>query len=317
MEVLSMTRRVALVLLALVLVPGSWSPVGAEPPRDKFQVVAYLPDYRVADLDPARAGPVTDLIFFSIEPKATGALDLTRLTAASLKKLQEIKKLHKNRLLITVGGWERSKGFAPLAASKEARARFAADLMRFCVENQFDGVDLDWEHPKDRTEEGNYAQLVAELKQVFQPKQLLLTLTLAAWQDPGVVAYQAMDRLHLMAYDHAEARHATLEQSQADLAVFLKRGVSPRKICLGLPFYGRGLKNHDQVLTYQELVRKHQPGPEIDEAAGVYFNGIRTIQRKTRLAMEKELGGVMVWELGQDATGENSLMRAIRQVLAR
>lgn len=30
------------------------------------------------------------------------------------------------------------------------------------------------------------------------------------------------------------------------------------------------------------------------------FNGIKTIERKTRLALEAGLGGVMIWESGQD-----------------
>jgi hypothetical protein len=42
----------------------------------------------------------------------------------------------------------------------------------------------------------------------------------------------------------------------------------------------------------------------------VYYNGIPTIQAKTRLALERA-GGVMVWELSQGAAGEASLLGAI------
>ena len=40
------------------------------------------------------------------------------------------------------------------------------------------------------------------------------------------------------------------------------------------------------------------------EAGGFYFNGIKTIQQKTRYAKEIGLGGFMIWELGQDAMGK-------------
>jgi hypothetical protein len=33
----------------------------------------------------------------------------------------------------------------------------------------------------------------------------------------------------------------------------------------------------------------------------VYFNGARTIERKTKVALQRKLAGVMIWELGQDA----------------
>jgi len=44
-----------------------------------------------------------------------------------------------------------------------------------------------------------------------------------------------------------------------------------------------------------------------------FFNGISMVKRKTQLAIQEGLGGVMVWEVGQD-TGpneESSLLAAI------
>lgn len=38
------------------------------------------------------------------------------------------------------------------------------------------------------------------------------------------------------------------------------------------------------------------------------------VQAKTRLALERA-GGVMVWELSQDARGEASLLRAVYQAV--
>ncbi len=45
-----------------------------------------------------------------------------------------------------------------------------------------------------------------------------------------------------------------------------------------------------------------------------YYNGIPTIQAKTRIAMEKA-SGVMFWALDHDAQGEFSLVNAIYQTV--
>jgi GH18 family chitinase len=46
----------------------------------------------------------------------------------------------------------------------------------------------------------------------------------------------------------------------------------------------------------------------------VYYNGIPTIQQKTKYAMGNG-GGVMIWELSKDASGDLSLLKAIHDRL--
>jgi hypothetical protein len=43
----------------------------------------------------------------------------------------------------------------------------------------------------------------------------------------------------------------------------------------------------------------------------VFYNGIPTMQRKAELARERA-GGVMIWELGQDAAGDASLLTVLQ-----
>lgn len=93
-----------------------------------------------------------------------------------------------------------------------------------------------------------------------------------------------------------------------------------------------------EVATYSEIMRDHNPGPEVDELpSGMYFNGVKTVEKKTRWAegnglagrvivvtcecaqlLELAVGaGVMLWELGQDTTdAKTSLLHAARRVQA-
>jgi GH18 family chitinase len=313
---------IAIAPLALATVFASW--IGAEEParRDKggrdgtsFCVVGYLPDYRMESFGPDQAKLVTDLIYFAADAEPAGGLNVKRLPPKDFQTLREIKEKHPVRLLLCAGGWGRSRGFAELAASPRARQRFAAGLVAFCADNHFDGADLDWEHPETEAERKDYAALLVEIKKAFAPRRLLLTVAMAGWQELPADGFDAVDRIHLKAYD-AEGRHATPEFAAAEVARLLKKGAPASKICLGLPCYGRGVDQPAKVLTYAELVHKHRPAADRDEVDGIYFNGRRTVERKTKYALEHKLAGVMVWELGQDTRDEYSLLRVIHRVVS-
>jgi hypothetical protein len=209
-----------------------------------------------------------------------------------------------------VGGWERSKGFPKLAAAPAAREKFVATVTNFCLENRFAGVDIDWEHPASDAEYRDFATLLAAIRKGFEVHHLQLTIAVAGWQTLPAEAIAAVDRVHLMAYD-APGRHSTYEFAEADVARLVKSGVPPAKICLGVPFYGRSIHDQAKTLPWSEIVSRFKPASGVDEVEGLYFNGIATIERKTNFAMQQKLAGVMVWEIGQDASGDESLLRAI------
>lgn len=276
-----------------------------------FRVVGYLPDYRVEGIDPSIGQHLTDLVFFSVKATPTGQFESKTLDDAKTKSLlKRFRDEHGVQIHLCVGGWDRSQGFAEIAATTESRRRFAQGLVAFCRQRGFDGADLDWEHPKDATESKHYGALLSEIARAFQPHALRLTAAMAAWQTFTAEGIAAVDAIHLMSYDNP-GRHSTFEASQTDVTKFVKLGVPPSKLCLGLPFYGRGVTLRDRVKTYSEIAASVRLAPEVDETDGLFFNGPTTIQKKTQFAIEQKLGGLMVWELGQDAPGEAALLRVI------
>jgi len=91
-------------------------------------------------------------------------------------------------------------------------------------------------------------------------------------------------------------------------------GIDLNKLCLGLPFYGRKIQNHSEAISYSEIMTRYNPSPEADEADGYYFNGVETVKQKTGYALNSNLSGIMIWELGQDIQDERSLLQAIYQL---
>jgi len=279
-----------------------------------FRVVGYLPDYRLADYKLQAARGLTDLIVFSAEPAANGELNTERLQQCPWPELLRFKTNNRVRLILTIGGWERSSHFATVASSAELRRKFVSSVVDFCLARRLDGVDLDWEHPQGIQQEQAYATLLSDLRTTFEPHGLLLSVTAAAWQKLTPEAIAAADYVQLMAYDH-DQQHSTLEGAKKDVEQLLGAKVPAEKIVLGLPFYGRNLKTRE-AMTYREILEKFTPKSSDDELQEMYFNGPDTIRQKTQYAIRNGLAGIMVWELGQDATGEGALLKVIEDSIS-
>lgn len=105
--------------------------------------------------------------------------------------------------------------------------------------------------------------------------------------------------------------HSPYSYAVEALDYWLGRGLSPEKAVLGIPFYGR-----PKWMEYRAPVSLDPDAPQKDvvtvDGVPVHYNGIPTVQARMRLALERA-GGVMVWELAQDARGEASLLGAIHR----
>jgi chitinase len=280
-------------------------------PSMDFPVIGYFPDYRI--LNPYWAASLTDIIYFSAEPRADGSLDTSRLTEDNWHQLREMKKQYGVRLHVSIGGWERDGGFVEMTASPEARHSFIENLINFALTHDLDGVDFDWEFPETDMQFENYVALLTETHAAFSGRGLLVSVALPAESNFPLGRLAVVDRVHLMSYDRGE-KHATYEQAVLDVQTFLDAGIPADKLVLGLPFYGRNTSPPYKVLSYGEITSIYSPLPDVDEVNGVYFNGLTTIQEKMCYGIESGLGGFMVWELAHDATDATSLLQRIYQL---
>lgn len=283
-------------------------PLSPQPPVDEFIVVGYFPDYR--ELNPAWALSLTDIIYFSAEPRADGTLDTSRLTEETWDALAQLKTDHDLRVHISIGGWERDGAFAEMTADPKIRKAFVENLLAFLLSHNLDGADFDWEFPATDTQFENYISLLAETKEVLSRHGLMVSVALPAESGFPLGEFSVVDRVHLMSYDRGE-RHATFEQAVEDVQAFLNAGISPGKLILGMPFYGRTVAPPHDEFAYNQLINEYSPAPGVDEVNGIYFNGLTTIRRKVCYGIAEELGGFMVWELSQDTTDASSLLLQI------
>ena len=56
------------------------------------------------------------------------------------------------KVLVSLGGWGWDKQFASIVSKPEAEDRYAKSVMAIVDENDYDGIDLDWEYPDTEQE---------------------------------------------------------------------------------------------------------------------------------------------------------------------
>ena len=100
--------------------------------------------------------------------------------------------------------------------------------------------------------------------------------------------------------------HSSYKDAIAALIHWEDFGFPRKKEILGLPFYGRD--QNWAYYGYDQIIQQYHPAPDVDEIAGIHFNGIHTIQDKTKYVMEHDYGGIMIWEVIHDTTDNTSLL---------
>lgn len=200
------------------------------------------------------------------------------------------------------------------------RPAFVDKLVKFAADSQLDCLDIDLE--------GNgvndfYEAFVTELGAKLNADGRELTAAVAGWFGRKITdkALASFTFVNVMAYDLYNSLETPMQTSSIEAAnnsvnEWVAR-LPKERVVYGVPFYGMQWPTGGgtpQQVAYGELLRRDPMAETQDELQGngtiTYLNSKKTIQAKTELA--KSYGGIMVWEAGQDASGDASLLKAIR-----
>ena len=288
------------------------------PESTRFRVIAYVTDAVVASLIPY--DQLTHINYAFLIPNEDGTFQ-SLLNTWMIGELVSQAHQHDVSVLVSVGGWGWDKQFETMAADPALRTTFVQNLLKVVSQYQFDGVDMDWEYPHPGQSSRNFLALMQELRAAL-PKDKLLTAAVAALGENGAgipnESFDLLDFVNIMAYDNSGPQHSSLDFAKSALDYWLGRGLPAGKATLGVPFYGRGTNAWQTELSYARIVKDNPTAAQVDTTTSngiqVNYNGIPTIQAKTRLAMQRA-SGIMFWTLENDASGDLSLLNAIHQVV--
>ena len=307
-------------------------PVDASVPQDTeltdFKVVGYYPSWKPDKLWAVDFGVVTHICYaFAIPTSEGGLLDLENSDTA----ITLIESAHANgaKVLLSIGGWSYNDNplenvFMEATSSAAKIQGFAESILAMCDKYGFDGIDMDWEHPRvDGTSAAQYESLMLLLsKRLHEQGKLLTAAVLSGATADGNIYYDAaahtnavlnaVDFINIMAYDGGDGERHSQYQFAVNCGTYWKetRGLPAHKIVLGVPFYAR-----PSWEGYGTILESIPDACDKDHVAyngmEVYYNGVSTITEKTLYAKEN-LGGIMIWELTQDSMdNDKSLLQAI------
>jgi chitinase len=221
-------------------------------------VVGYYPDWSKGSLPPSAIpyASLTHIVHSFLIPAADGTVS----GIAAYSTLVQTAHLNNVKVIISLGGWDQSAGFSPMAADTAARHKFVKTMTDFCVNNGYDGVDIDWEYPKNTTDRTNFRVLVHELRQSFDALTPRRSISIAApstswsgqWFDvEGMIG--DLDWIGMMTYDYYGSwttkagpnsalygSFSTNTEGWVDYSTsyYLGRSVPPTKLLIGIPLYG-------------------------------------------------------------------------------
>lgn len=321
-------KKIITIFAALAVLWTAALPIYAESlDTPSFRVVGYCSEMFKDPVDAIQYDKLTNVIYAFLIPRADGSL-------IGIEKPEKLKALvaaaHAKgvKVSIAVGGWSYKDvplqgNFEKMASDPKTRKLFVKNTVRFLKDNRLDGLDIDWEFP---LETGPYEALVCELKEALNAEGMLLSAALnGAWSETGAPitssfvtekALACFDFINIMAYDADPTGpgHSPLWFADTSIRYWTLRGVPREKIIIGVPFYGA-----PGWVQYRSLIADNPENAYRDRAEitvgswgriPVYYNGIATIQEKTRLALLKA-GGVMIFDINEDTFDNTSLISAI------
>jgi len=203
------------------------------------------------------------------------------------------------------------------------RTAFIQKIYDYVIAHNLDGVDVDLEGPAIN---GDYGGFVIALANKLHAGGKQISAALSEGYGGANVpssTFAAYDWINIMAYDATgpwnpgnPGPHSPYSMAVNQFNYWTGRGLPASKAIIGVPFYGYGFgAAANQGISYANIIAQY-PGSENQDQVGntIYYNGIPTIKAKTTFAIQNA-GGVMIWELSQDAVGSKSLLTAINQVI--
>ena len=260
-------KLVSVVALLASLASGGaagQTPASGQP---AFKVIGYYAEW-TASRYPLSGIPADKLTHVNYAFAKIGSDHRLTFRTGLFDQISELKRKHPRlKFILSVGGWTDSGPFYEMAASAEERQAFASSCADFLKAHpQFDGVDLDWEHPViggvqpgQPRDAPNYVLLLAAVRKAIGPDKLLTIAVSASPRGIEPLDYADMvpslDWVSVMTYDfhtggtragfnsalynHDDPSNPKLNLHDAVQAL-LAKGVPRDKLAAGLAFFARG-----------------------------------------------------------------------------
>ena len=296
-------------------------------------IIGYMPSYR--DANSPQYAKYTDVVYAFVNPDgADGGLHLTtgggalytfninHFLAVKAKCVAANVKFH-----ISLGGADpaesRSANLSNVCGNNTKRATLVNELVDFAVLHNLAGIDIDWEFPKNATAKANHKKLLQDLRAEITARSLSITIGVAVggeyaggvnhlnYFDP--TAFQYVDEFRLMTYDYPNSalygvHHSTVADAQGAITGWANAGVPKSKMAIGVPYYSKPASRCNGCeQNYKDFATSTYYNDADGAIGDIYYNSCPVIEQKVDLILGEGGQGILIWDMGQDATDASGL----------
>ncbi|XVE71246.1 hypothetical protein DITRI_Ditri10aG0135300 [Diplodiscus trichospermus] len=345
--------------------PTSYPGVPAASPIPRGIKAAYWPSFDSFPASSIDTSYFTHIYYAFLLPEpCTFKLNITELDQQKLPEFSGVLRA-KNppvKTILSIGGGGNDPDvFARMASTKETRGVFINSTIDVARNYQFDGVDLDWEFPATVNDMANLALLLKEWRNALGNEaktsgkhRLLLTSAVYYTSEftdygsprsyPAHAIAKYLDWASPMCFDYHgkwdnfTGMHSALfdphsnTSSSYGIGSWIRAGVPPQKLVMGLASYGHTWKlqdpsvngigapangvgpgDEDGFFNYYAIVDfndKNNATVKFDWTTLSYYSyagdswigydDVRSIKWKVRFSRFKGLAGYFFWALGYD-----------------
>ncbi len=304
---------------------------------DDFKVTTYLRGdnvYSVADLNSEDFDIITDLIIFecaTFNNKGEVEYDDAKMerVMSAVRTVIGDRDIHITlNLLGPSANTDSNDWYEQMdSQSEEHNKAFKSgvleeNIVEVLEKYDFDGVHFDYEYPLTDKAWYYFNRFLVSLGRELGD-DYTLGVAASTWNMSFTFrAISAVDTFELMTYDYVDAngKHATYEDTVAQIEQIKDLGIPVSKINIGLPFYSRPTDLSAYWYGYNSCYDKMTEDgwyhcDEINK--DFWFNTPDVISKKTQYGIDNGFGGVMIWHYSCDfpSTHEGSLLRAIGETV--
>jgi chitinase len=288
--------------------------------KEELFVAGYLPYYGMERFDFNMLEHIDRLYYFSIAPDTLGNYILPDIHQQNISLLNNKLSTLNTELFIVIGGWYESETIFPMAENSTKRELYVNKLVDFCISNNIDGVDLDWEAYPTSVPQSDYLALVEILSVELKKHNLLFTVAVAASHYSfSALIVDKVDQLNIMSYGILDDNgdQVTMTQLTGWLKNYDDAQIPRSKLIVGVPFYGKrpfiSGDTSPRAILYSSIVNNASPGSFVNKYKNYGFNGRELMRTKTNYLRQYSYFGIMSWELTQDVpySSDYSLLKSI------